>query len=77
MQLAIANETTLPDQARNLIDRVQREVISPSEKQAIIEVITTIAVYKFSKLSREEVEAMLGLSLEDTRVYQEAKEEGA
>jgi predicted transposase/invertase (TIGR01784 family) len=39
-------------------------------------VITTIAVYKFSSLSREEVEAMLGLNLEETRVYQEAKTEG-
>jgi predicted transposase/invertase (TIGR01784 family) len=44
--------------------------------KTIIEVVTTIAVYKFSKLSREEVEAMLGLRLEDTRVYREAKEEG-
>ncbi|MBD6619508.1 hypothetical protein FNW02_27695 [Komarekiella sp. 'clone 1'] len=38
--------------------------------------ITTIAVYKFSSLSREEVEAVLGLTLEQTRVYQEAKAEG-
>jgi predicted transposase YdaD len=76
MQLAIASETTLTNQARSIIDRVQRELISPSEKQAIIEVVTTIAVYKFSRLSREEVEAMLGLRLEDTRIYQEAKEEG-
>jgi predicted transposase YdaD len=36
----------------------------------------TIAVYKFSKLSRDEVEAMLGLRLEETRVYQEARAEG-
>jgi predicted transposase YdaD len=35
-----------------------------------------IAVYKFSKLSRDEVEAMLGLRLEETRVYQEARAEG-
>jgi predicted transposase YdaD len=33
-------------------------------------------VYKFTDLSRREVEAMLGLQLEDTRVYREAKEEG-
>jgi predicted transposase/invertase (TIGR01784 family) len=76
MQLAIADEATLTDRAKSLIDRVQIEVISPAEKQAIIEVVTTIAVYKFSKLSREEVETMLGLRLEDTRIYQEAKEEG-
>ncbi|MEA5602998.1 hypothetical protein [Nostoc sp. UHCC 0252] len=34
------------------------------------------AVYKFANLSREEVEAMLGVKLEETRVYQEAKQEG-
>ncbi|GCL53102.1 hypothetical protein NIES3806_04320 [Microcystis aeruginosa NIES-3806] len=33
-------------------------------------------VYKFTNLSRQEVEAMLGLQLADTRVYREAKEEG-
>ena len=34
------------------------------------------AVYKFANLSRKEVEAMLGIKLEETRVYQEAKQEG-
>jgi predicted transposase YdaD len=33
-------------------------------------------VYKFTNLSRQEVDAMLGLQLADTRVYREAKEEG-
>jgi predicted transposase YdaD len=32
--------------------------------------------YKFSKLSRDEVSAMLGLRLEETKVYQEARTEG-
>jgi predicted transposase YdaD len=41
-----------------------------------MDMICTIAVYKFSKLSRDEVEAMLGLRLEETRVYQEASAEG-
>ncbi|BAB74047.1 hypothetical protein ACN23B_11790 [Anabaena sp. FACHB-709] len=38
--------------------------------------MTTIMVYKFATLSREEIEAMLGLKLEETRVYREAKQEG-
>jgi predicted transposase YdaD len=38
--------------------------------------IATIMVYKFTNLSRQEVEAMLGIQLTDTRVYREAKEEG-
>jgi predicted transposase YdaD len=33
-------------------------------------------VYKFSNLSRDEVDAMLGIELEQTRVYQEAQAEG-
>jgi predicted transposase YdaD len=35
-----------------------------------------IIVYKFSNLSRDEVDAMLGIELQQTRVYQEAKAEG-
>jgi predicted transposase YdaD len=38
--------------------------------------IATIMVYRFTNLSRQEVDAMLGLQLADTRVYREAKEEG-
>lgn len=39
--------------------------------------ITTIVVYKFTHLSRQEAEAMLGItSLQETRFYQEAKEDG-
>jgi predicted transposase YdaD len=42
-----------------------------------METIETIIVYKFPSLSREEIEKMLGLSeLRQTKVYQEALEEG-
>jgi len=53
----------------------EREEISTLSRAEIIDVIATIAVYKFANLSREEVEAMLGLSAQ-TKVYQEAKAEG-
>jgi predicted transposase YdaD len=33
-------------------------------------------VYKFSNLSRDEVDAMLGIELQQTRVYRDAKAEG-
>jgi predicted transposase YdaD len=42
----------------------------------IIELISTIIVYKFSELSRDEVNAMLGIELKQTRVYREAVAEG-
>ena len=33
-------------------------------------------VYKFEQLSQREVEQMLGITLKETRVYREIKEEG-
>jgi predicted transposase/invertase (TIGR01784 family) len=56
-------------QARGLIER------SGSDR-AMIDIVSTIIVYKFGNLSRDEVAAMLGIELEQTRVYQEAKAEG-
>lgn len=56
-------------QARGLIER------SP-DRVDIINLISTIMVYKFSNLSRDEVDAMLGIELQQTRVYQEARLEG-
>jgi predicted transposase YdaD len=38
--------------------------------------VSTIVVHQFTKLSRQEVDEVLGTRLEETRVYQEAKEEG-
>jgi predicted transposase/invertase (TIGR01784 family) len=76
MQLTIASDATMPAQARQLIDRVQSESTDALPSNEIIDIITSIVVYKFSSLSREEVEAMLGLTLQETRVYQEAKAEG-
>jgi predicted transposase/invertase (TIGR01784 family) len=76
MQLTIASDSQMVEKAKRLIERVKQEPISVLAKDDIIDVITTIAVYKFANLSREEVEAMLGVKLEETRVYQEAKEEG-
>lgn len=76
MQLTVASEKAMAEQAKQLIERVQLEETGTLPKNEIIDIITTIAVYKFSSLSREEVEAMLGLTLEQTRFYQEAKAEG-
>jgi predicted transposase/invertase (TIGR01784 family) len=56
-------------EARRAIDR------SGSDRD-IIEMITKIVVYKFNSLSRDEVNVMLGIELQQTRVYQEAKAEG-
>jgi predicted transposase YdaD len=60
------------DGARGLIDRAESEI----DGRAIIDLVTTIMVYKFNNLTRNEVDAMLGIELTETRVYQDAKAEG-
>ena len=67
------NQAAVED--RNLLVRSRQE-LPPETSRAIMEMVTTIRVYKFINLSRQEVEAMLGITLGQTRVYQEAKEEG-
>jgi predicted transposase/invertase (TIGR01784 family) len=76
MVLTTVPESQAPEVARSLLVRSQQESQAPEINRAIMEMVTTIMVYKFAQLSRVEVEAMLGLRLEDTRVYREAKEEG-
>lgn len=77
VKLVVEPEATAPEQARQLLQRVQQEQVTGISRQAIIELIETIVVYKFTNLSREEIEMMLGLSdLKQTRVYQEAFEAG-
>jgi predicted transposase/invertase (TIGR01784 family) len=57
-------------EARRLIDRDR-------ENRAIIDLVSTIIVYKFGTLTRDEVDLMLGIELQQTRVYQDAQvEEG-
>jgi predicted transposase/invertase (TIGR01784 family) len=76
MQLVIAPDHQTADQAKQLIQHIQTQTTEPFTKKDIIELITTITVYKFTHLSRQEVEAMIGVRLEETRVYQEAKADG-
>ena len=75
MVLTIVGETEAPAQARMLIERANQEVALLPARQSIIEMISTIVVYKFTNLSREEIDAMLGTKLAETRVFREAREE--
>lgn len=75
MVLTTVEEEQAPEEARYLLTRTRQEVSQPASR-AIIEIITTIMVYKFEQLSRTEVESMLGITLQETRVYREIKEEG-
>nr|RNJ67565.1 MAG: DUF2887 domain-containing protein [Leptolyngbya sp. IPPAS B-1204] len=75
MVLTTIEADQLPGEARYLLSRTRQEV-SESARRAIIELITTIVTYRFENLSRREIEAMLDITLKETRVYQEIKEEG-
>jgi predicted transposase YdaD len=62
--------------ARRLGDKIEQEN-DPEIQEQVLELIETVLVYKFPKLSRQEIEAMFTYSdLKQTRVYQEAREEG-
>ncbi|MDZ8096229.1 MAG: DUF2887 domain-containing protein [Nostoc sp. DedQUE05] len=67
----VTSETEAMEGARFLLEQARQQ-----SEQAIIDLVTTIIVYKFSKLSREEIATMLGLNLEEPRAIREAKEEG-
>ncbi len=56
-------------EARRLIGQAQGS-------RDIISLVSTIVLYKFNTLSRDEVDLMLGIELQQTRVYQEALAEG-
>jgi predicted transposase/invertase (TIGR01784 family) len=72
MVLTTLSERVAPEKARWMIDRANTQPNS----RAIIEMVTEIMVYKFANLSRSEVDEMLGIKLEETRVYREARAEG-
>ena len=66
--------TTLEgDAAKN---QARRAIERSRGNEDIIGLVSTIILYKFTALSRDEVDAMLGIELQQTRVYQEAKAEG-
>ncbi|MBE9236522.1 Rpn family recombination-promoting nuclease/putative transposase [Anabaena aphanizomenioides LEGE 00250] len=73
MVLTTAKESQAPAAARNLLTRSNQE---SSSKEMILEMITTIMMYRFENLTLREVQVMLGISLERSRAYQEIKQEG-
>jgi predicted transposase/invertase (TIGR01784 family) len=76
MLLTSATQTQATQQAQSLVNRTQQEITDPTQQDAIIELIITIMVYQFTHISRQEVEMILDVRWQDTRVYKEIKEEG-
>jgi predicted transposase/invertase (TIGR01784 family) len=76
IQLILAPENKAPKLARQINEKVQQEPNTDLQDQ-VVKFIETVLVYKFPKLSRQEIEAMFTFNdLKNTRVYQEAKQEG-
>jgi predicted transposase/invertase (TIGR01784 family) len=70
-------ESQAPATARNLIAGARAEIGDEALRADLIELIETIIIYKLSRLSREEIQAMLQIhDIRESRVYQEAMEEG-
>jgi predicted transposase/invertase (TIGR01784 family) len=77
VKLIIENEKTVVEKAKVLIEQTQQQLTKPTIQRDLIDLIETIIVYKLPQKSREEIEAMFGLSeLKQTKVYQEAFQEG-
>lgn len=75
--LTIVDEDEAPSLARYLLLRAEQEETPDRAKRDIIDIITSIMVYKFSTLTQTEIRAMLGLNLtEEPRAIREAKQEG-
>jgi len=77
MLLTLTSEDQAASKAQYLITRAQQTITDPMLSQFIIELVVSIMVYKFTHLTRLEVETMLGLNLSETRFYLDVRTEEA
>ncbi|MEO1376080.1 MAG: Rpn family recombination-promoting nuclease/putative transposase [Cyanobacteria bacterium J06635_10] len=72
--LVVAPENEAVEVARNLIGQVQQADVS--NRRQLLELVERMLIYKFSNKSRQELEAMFGLTeWRQTRFYQEVEQE--
>jgi predicted transposase/invertase (TIGR01784 family) len=65
------------EKAKEMVPRIRRSKRPFTYRQMVIQFIETVIVHQFPQWSREEIEKMLKVSdVRQTRVFQEAKEEG-
>ena len=77
LRLIVKAEAETMTFGRELVVRVGAEIGDEAERVNLIELIGEAVIRKLSNLTRQEVEAMLGLhDIRETRVYQDAREEG-
>ena len=61
IKLIVEKEKNAPDRAKALIEQVRSESTDGEKRSKMLELIETIILYKFADISREELQAMLGL----------------
>ncbi|MEW5857203.1 MAG: Rpn family recombination-promoting nuclease/putative transposase [Cyanobacteriota bacterium] len=78
VQLVVERKARTLNKARRLLEQARQGIEDENSRQKFIELIETILLYKFTKLSREELAQMLGIDDEfrQTRMYQSIKQEG-
>ena len=77
IQLILAQDVQAPVLVQQLLQRAKTEIADPLVTRDIIDLLETVLVSKFAQLSRQEIQAMFLLTdIKQTRVYQEARQEG-
>jgi predicted transposase/invertase (TIGR01784 family) len=77
IQLIVAQESQAPVLVQELLQRAKTEIADAWVTRDIIDLLETVLVSKFAQLSRQEIQAMFLLTdIKQTRVYQEARQEG-
>jgi len=71
MLLTMKEDSEAVESAQYLIEKATEQAES-----RIIDLVTTIIVYKFENLSQEEIQAMLGLGTQEPRAIREAEAKG-
>jgi predicted transposase/invertase (TIGR01784 family) len=79
MALTILPSDEMLAKAKEMLERFSIQETAPTETStegsAILDLVITAIVYKFSELTRDEVLAMLGLELKEPRAFQDIREE--
>ncbi|BAZ14197.1 hypothetical protein NIES4071_60370 [Calothrix sp. NIES-4071] len=76
LKLIVEGKRKAKKSAKQLVDKAKQELSDKAAKETFLELIESIVINKYPKLSREEVQEMLSLNLiRGTRYYQELEEE--
>jgi predicted transposase/invertase (TIGR01784 family) len=78
LQLMGLKDSEAPDRARAILNQTYQQTSDVAEQRRVLEWITTVFIYKFANLSREDIAAMLGVTreLRETQFYKDVKQEG-